>query len=208
MCDAVNVMPYASDAERGALWTMISRDDMPRAETLLRQWKRGTFQGHPVHSQQIFVTPDDVCRLRERGIKVWTFIQKPGDAVFIPAGVGHQVKHSYHRVLELQLKPCQVTNYCSCIKIAVDFVAPCNVMHSGKISEELRQHRLDVYDEEDDDPAEDVLNLASMCWWFFVRSQTSVYSRSRSDPASNPWVSHYSAAPRSLQVPVRKHERQ
>lgn len=73
---------------------MISRDDMAHAETLLREWKQGTFRGHPVHSQEIFVTPDDVARLREHNIKVWTFIQRPGDAVFIPAGVGHQVRLS------------------------------------------------------------------------------------------------------------------
>lgn len=94
MTDAVNIMPFSQrgkTCEGGALWTMISRDDMPLAEALLRDWKRDAFKGHPVHSQEIFVTPDDVDRLREHGVKVWTFIQRPGEAVFIPAGVGHQV---------------------------------------------------------------------------------------------------------------------
>lgn len=111
---------------------------------------------------------------------------------------------SRHRLIfKSWLNYSQVTNLSSCIKIAVDFVAPCNVMYSSKIGAELREHRLDI----DDDEAEDVLNLPSMCWWYFVRSQTNVYGRARSVPASNPWVCPYSAAPRYLQVPVRSSAR-
>lgn len=97
MTDAVNVLFYAEpsdDSESGALWTMIARDDMALAEELLRERKTGLFRGHPVHSQQLHVTPEDVEHLRERGVHVWTFIQRQGDVVFIPAGVGHQVTYS------------------------------------------------------------------------------------------------------------------
>ncbi|VDB98840.1 unnamed protein product [Peniophora sp. CBMAI 1063] len=160
---------------------MIDRDHMARTEILLRDWKKGEFDGHPIHSQQIFITPDDVERLRDAKIHVWTFVQRPGQAVFIPAGVGHQV-----------------TNLSSCIKIAVDFVNPANVMHSNKIGQELRQHRLESHDSE----SEDVLQLASMAWWFYVRSKTDDFKRLRSDPYSDPWISPYSAAPRYLQVRV------
>ncbi|VDC00217.1 unnamed protein product [Peniophora sp. CBMAI 1063] len=184
--DAVNTMFRSQrskhDTEDGALWTMINRDHMALAASLLKDWKAGQFTGHPIHSQEIFVTEEDVTRLRDHKVHVWTFVQKPGDSVFIPAGVGHQV-----------------TNLSSCVKIAVDFLSPVNILFSYQIGEELRQHRLESGDRD----AEDVLQLAQMCWWYFVRSQTDEYSRARLDPASDPWVSQYSAAPRYLQVPVQ-----
>ncbi|VDC00081.1 unnamed protein product [Peniophora sp. CBMAI 1063] len=190
MTDATNLMFSSrrrpSDTEDGALWTMISRDDMAEAGRLLGEWKEGQFSGHPIHSQQIVLDADDVQRLRDHKILVWTLIQKPGQAVFIPAGVGHQV-----------------TNHSSCIKIAVDFVTPANVMHSSKIGDELREHRLKT----DDTEAEDVLQLATMCWWTLIRTETDEYKRARSDFFSDPWRSHYSAAPRYLQVPVRTYTR-
>ncbi|KZV61956.1 hypothetical protein PENSPDRAFT_592123, partial [Peniophora sp. CONT] len=189
--DAINILFYAEprddDSEGGALWTMIHRDDMALAERLLRELKAGDFQGHPIHSQQLHLTPRDVEELKRQGVRIWTFVQRQGQAVFIPAGVGHQV-----------------TNLSACIKIAVDFVAPCNVKHAQKISEELRQHRLD----RDDTEAEDILQLSSMCWWTFKRSQTNDLRGLRSDPASDPWYSPYSAAPGYLPVHVRRSTRE
>lgn len=93
MTDAINILfNEGSGSEGGALWTMVHRDDMARAEVFLRKSKNGLFQGHPVHSQQLFITEQDVKDMREAGIRVWTFIQRQGEAVFIPAGVGHQVR--------------------------------------------------------------------------------------------------------------------
>ncbi|KZV63943.1 hypothetical protein PENSPDRAFT_554904, partial [Peniophora sp. CONT] len=152
VADAVNIMfncdRQADDQEGGALWTMVAREHMGLAEKLLRERKKwdGT-KGHPVHAQQLDITEADVVYLRERGVRVWTFVQRMGEAVFIPAGVGHQVK-----------------NLSSCIKIAVDFVAPCNVEHSQRVGEELREHRLSRLADSTD---EDILQLTSMCWWFF-----------------------------------------
>lgn len=95
MTDAVNILFYAEplndDEEGGAEWTMIDRGDMAKAEDLLRKWKGDCFEGHPIHSQEIILTPEDVTKLREHGVHVWVFTQRQGDAVFIPAGVGHQV---------------------------------------------------------------------------------------------------------------------
>ncbi|VDC04896.1 unnamed protein product [Peniophora sp. CBMAI 1063] len=186
MCDAVNISFSAqrgrNNTEGGALWIMICRDDMAQAESLLRQWKMGAFEGNPIHSQELVITPSDVDRLRDAKVRVWTIVQKQGQAVFIPAGVGHQV-----------------TNLSSCIKMAVDFVAAANVLHSERIGEELRDHRLAINDTD----AEDVLQLAPMCWWTFVRSQTEEYLSARSDPSSSPWTCHYSAAPAYLQVPIK-----
>ncbi|VDC04886.1 unnamed protein product [Peniophora sp. CBMAI 1063] len=182
--DAVNFMFSAGRGregiEAGAEWIMICRDDMDEAARLLREWQK-PFNGHPIHSADITITPTDVTRLCDAGVRVWRLVQKAGEAVFIPAGVGHQV-----------------WNYTSCIKIAVDFVSPANIVHSHNISKELREHRLMVNDPD----AEDVLQLPTMCWWTFVRSQTEEYLNVRSDVFSCPWTSHYSAAPRYLQVPV------
>lgn len=61
------------------------------------------------------------------------------------------------------------------------------------VSEQLRQHRLDCGDTD----SEDVLQLTSICWWAFKRSQTDDLLLLRSKPDSNPWISKHSAAPRA-----------
>lgn len=80
----------------------------------------------------------------------------------------------------------------------MDFVAPCNVEFSRKIGEELRSHRLAVGNTE----SEDVLQLSTMCWWFYKRWQTGDLRDVRSDPSSDPWKSVHSAAPHYLAVAV------
>ncbi|VDC02879.1 unnamed protein product [Peniophora sp. CBMAI 1063] len=96
------------------------------------------------------------------------------------------------------LRDGEVTNWTSCIKIAVDFPLPANVGYSRRISEELRQHRLDCGDTD----AEDVLQLSAMCWWTYKRWKIENLADTRSDPNSNPWYSTYSAAPAYMPVPL------
>uniref|UniRef100_A0A0D9VUG8 JmjC domain-containing protein n=1 Tax=Leersia perrieri TaxID=77586 RepID=A0A0D9VUG8_9ORYZ len=55
------------------------------------------------------------------GVEPWTFEQKVGEAVFIPAGCPHQVR-----------------NLKSCINVALDFVSPENVGECVKLNEEVR----------------------------------------------------------------------
>ncbi|VDC00813.1 unnamed protein product [Peniophora sp. CBMAI 1063] len=186
--DATNMMFHAEKGSKGgAVWTMIDRNDMSRAGQLLSEWKRGSFgEGHPIHSQQLHLTDEDVQALRLAKVRVWTLVQRPGEAVFIPAGVGHQV-----------------TNLTPCIKIAVDFVTSVNVSYSQKISEELREHRLACGDRD----SEDVLQLASMCWWTYQRWKMENLAETRSDPNSNPWISTYSAAPVYMPVSLHVNER-
>ncbi|VDC05425.1 unnamed protein product [Peniophora sp. CBMAI 1063] len=173
--DAVNMLFHEEDGpECGAQWTMIDRDDMAVAGDLLRKWKAGSFKGHPIHSQQITLTDKDVEDLRRAGVHVWTLIQRQGDAVFIPAGVGHQV-----------------TNLSSCIKIAVDFITAANIAYSQRIGQELREHRLAT----PENMGEDILQLSSICWWTFKRCQMEDLVNTRADLASDPWTSNYSAAP-------------
>ncbi|VDB96559.1 unnamed protein product [Peniophora sp. CBMAI 1063] len=180
MCDAVNILLHEEKADQGgALWTMIDREDMGLAKDVLRRSKQGAFKGDPIHSQQLDITDKDVQELKDAGVRVWTIVQRQGQAVFIPAAVGHQV-----------------INLSSCIKIAVDFVSACNVQYSQQITKELRIHRL----ESNDTTSEDVLQLEAICWWTYKRWQVENLSKIRSDPDSNPWISKYSAAPAYLPV--------
>lgn len=55
------------------------------------------------------------------GVQPHTFVQRLGEAVFIPSGCPHQVK-----------------NVRSCFKIAQDFVSPENVQFALKFSDEVR----------------------------------------------------------------------
>ena len=63
----------------------------------------------------------DALRI-QAGIVPYIILQKLGDAVLVPAGCAHQVR-----------------NLRSCIKVALDFVAPEHVSHCVRLTEELRQ---------------------------------------------------------------------
>lgn len=62
----------------------------------------------PIHRQIFYLTDPELILLRKRfGVLPFRIWQKPGDAVFIPAGCAHQV-----------------CNLSSCVKAAIDFVSP------------------------------------------------------------------------------------
>ncbi|KAI3468942.1 hypothetical protein Pfo_025605 [Paulownia fortunei] len=119
------------DAASGALWDIFRRQDVPKLEEYLkRHFKEfrhihGNLLPevvHPIHDQTIYLTAEHKNRLKEEyGIEPWTFVQKLGDAVFIPAGCPHQVR-----------------NLKSCIKVALDFVSPENVPSCFQLTEEFR----------------------------------------------------------------------
>ncbi|KAF1002620.1 hypothetical protein AG4045_008777 [Apium graveolens] len=115
----------------GALWDIFRRQDSPKLEEYLkknfREFRhincRPLDQAvHPIHDRTFYLTLDHKRRLKEEyGIEPWTFVQKRGDAVYIPAGC-----------------PNQVRNIKSCIKVSMGFVSPENVSESIRLAEEIR----------------------------------------------------------------------
>lgn len=122
---------FKTDEVDGAVWDIFRRQDVPKLQEYLRRHHR-EFRHihccpveqvvHPIHDQCFYLTLYHKNKLKEEfGVEPWTFVQKLGEAVFIPAGCPHQVR-----------------NLKSCIKVALDFVSPENIHECVRLTEEFR----------------------------------------------------------------------
>jgi lysine-specific demethylase 3 len=79
-----------------AVWDLFSPGDLPKLREFL--WKIVGFKGlgDPIHSQTIYLTPKLLQLLFDNfGVRPYRVYQRPGEAVFIPAGYAHQVRRIY-----------------------------------------------------------------------------------------------------------------
>lgn len=110
----------------GALWHIWAAEEKKGLERFL--WRLARERGieqqlaHPIHSQQFYLNAHLRKRLlSEEGVRGYQFVQKEGEAVFIPAGSPHQVY-----------------NLRSSLKVALDFVSPQNISRCLELSHEFR----------------------------------------------------------------------
>jgi lysine-specific demethylase 3 len=97
LTDAVNIMtwsaPFPDGTPGDALWHIFPPWTAEILSSFLRAKTGFTKPGDIIHWQTTYVTPALLeCFFVEHGIRPYTIYQRPGQAVFIPAGSPHQVR--------------------------------------------------------------------------------------------------------------------
>ncbi|KDQ50644.1 hypothetical protein JAAARDRAFT_141671, partial [Jaapia argillacea MUCL 33604] len=99
--------------------------------------------GDPIHSHNIYLTPDLLHQMWETYlVRPFQIYQCLGDAIFIPAGCAHQV-----------------SNITSCIKIASNFVSPEGLNTTWSLTSEFQDENFGSQWKED------VVQLCNTCWY-------------------------------------------
>ncbi|TFY60066.1 hypothetical protein EVG20_g7560 [Dentipellis fragilis] len=151
MADAVNIMLHAEPCPDGspgvAAWDLFRWEDAAQLRKFLNKRFSNGGQAHdPIHSQQIYLDSEMRKELFDDfGIKSYRVYQRPGEAVFIPAGCAHQV-----------------CNLADCIKVAIDFVSPENIERCEKLTGEFRMQNQSMA------WREDMLQLRTMMWFAWL----------------------------------------
>ncbi|KAI0332443.1 hypothetical protein GY45DRAFT_1369153 [Cubamyces sp. BRFM 1775] len=150
MADAINIMTYAAPTPQGrpgcAAWDIFRAEDTAKLRKFLRKKFKGQYQHDPIHSQQFYLDASLRQELyKDYGVKSHRIYQKPGEAVFIPAGCAHQV-----------------CNLADCIKVACDFVSPENIDRCETLTREFREQNQSMAWKED------VLQLRTMMWFAWL----------------------------------------
>lgn len=169
MADAVNIMTYTESSPDGspgcAAWDLFRASDSDKIRAFLRQkFPKQSAVTDPIHSQQHYL--DEVLRKElydQFGVMSYRVYQRPGEAVFIPAGCAHQV-----------------ANLADCVKVAIDFVSVENIGRCESLTREFRElnQRLAW--------KEDVLQLRSMMWfaWLSCGIYEKAGARSETSPGA------------------------
>lgn len=95
IADAINVMTYAAPKEDGtegcAVWDLYRAADSEKLRQFLREKYDLPLEDDPIHLQTYYLGPTLRAELWDRyGVMSYRVYQKPGQAVFIPAGCAHQ----------------------------------------------------------------------------------------------------------------------
>ena len=98
-CDAVNLMFHGE-----ATWRIFDARDAPRVEQYLKELKGGTCDDDQDFSQlfsgEFLLTSQDFKKIQQTyQVTAKVIVQKPGDAIVIPAGCPHQV-WEFHSLVE------------------------------------------------------------------------------------------------------------
>jgi [histone H3]-dimethyl-L-lysine9 demethylase len=97
MADGVNIMVHSEprpDGSQGvAAWDLFRAEDADRLRRFLKRRFGANGQHDPILSQQYYLDAELRKELYDDyGIKSHRVYQRPGDAVFVPAGCAHQVR--------------------------------------------------------------------------------------------------------------------
>jgi len=149
MADAVNVMTYAENSPDGspgcAAWDLFRACDSDKLRHFLndRFAKQST---DPIHAQNYYLDEQLRKELYDKyQVTSYRVYQRPGEAVFIPAGCAHQV-----------------ANLADCIKVAIDFVSVENIGRCESLTKEFRDLNQKLLWKED------VLQLRTMMWFAWL----------------------------------------
>lgn len=155
MADAVNIMTYTEHSPDGspgcAAWDLFRACDSDKLRAFLRyKFPKQSAVTDPIHAQQYYL--DEVLRKElydQYGVMSYRVYQRPGEAVFIPAGCAHQV-----------------ANLADCVKVAIDYVSVENIGRCEGLTREFRDLNQRLLWKED------VLQLRNMMWFAWLSASS------------------------------------